>query len=34
MGKILLGKVKGDHGNNVFIKFNHKPEMEGARDLR
>ena len=32
MGKILLGKVKGDHGNNVFIKFNHKPEMEGATD--
>lgn len=34
MGKILLGKVKGDHGKNVFIKFNHKPEMEGATDLR
>lgn len=32
MGKILLGRVKGEHGKNVFIKFNHKPEMEGATD--
>lgn len=33
MGRISLGKVKGEDGKNVFIKFNTSPSDAGASEL-
>ncbi len=33
MGKVSLGKVKGEDGKNVFIKFNTSPSDTGASEI-
>ncbi len=33
MGRVSLGKVKGEDGKNVFIKFNTSPSDTGASEL-
>lgn len=33
MGKLVLGKVKGETGKSVHLKYNTQPTDEGAQDV-
>ena len=32
MKEVSLGRIQGEDGLNIYIKFNYKPEMDGATD--